>query len=77
MMMFESVLILGALLIGAGWLSRGGTLGGLTGGRNETSIEVLERRFAEGSISVDEYQERRAMLIGRPSSRNETDGGSR
>ena len=28
----------------------------------ETGIEVLERRFAEGGLSADEYRERRAIL---------------
>jgi putative membrane protein len=30
--------------------------------RVETGIDVLERRFAEGGISADEYRERRAVL---------------
>jgi putative membrane protein len=28
----------------------------------ETGIDVLERRFAEGELSLDEYRERRAVL---------------
>jgi putative membrane protein len=28
----------------------------------ETGIEVLERRFAEGGLTADEYRERRAIL---------------
>jgi putative membrane protein len=33
----------------------------LTGGR-ETGIEVLERRFAEGELSLEQYRERRSVL---------------
>jgi putative membrane protein len=32
-----------------------------SGGR-ETGMDVLERRFAEGEISLDEYRERRSVL---------------
>jgi putative membrane protein len=32
-----------------------------TDGR-ETGIDVLERRFAEGELTLDEYRERRAVL---------------
>jgi putative membrane protein len=32
-----------------------------TGGR-ETGIDVLERRFAGGELSLEEYRERRAVL---------------
>jgi uncharacterized membrane protein len=33
-----------------------------TGGRRETAIEVLERRFAEGELGLEEYRERRSVL---------------
>ena len=32
------------------------------GGGRETGIEVLERRLAEGELSLEEYRERRAVL---------------
>ena len=32
------------------------------GSRSETPTDVLERRFAEGEISVEEYRERREIL---------------
>jgi uncharacterized membrane protein len=32
-----------------------------TGGR-EIGIDVLERRFAEGELSLDDYREQRAVL---------------
>ena len=33
-----------------------------TGGGRETGIEVLERRFAEGELSLEQYRERRSVL---------------
>ena len=33
-----------------------------TGGSRETGIDVLERRFAEGALSLEEYRERRSVL---------------
>jgi len=35
------------------------------GGGRETGIDVLERRFAEGELSLDEYRERRSVLEGK------------
>lgn len=32
------------------------------GSRRETPLEVLERRYAAGEISTEEYEERRARL---------------
>ncbi len=31
-------------------------------GRQETGIDVLGRRFAEGELSLEQYRERRAVL---------------
>ena len=31
-----------------------------------SAIEVLERRLAEGDLTVEEYRERRALLTGGP-----------
>jgi putative membrane protein len=33
-----------------------------TGGGRETGIDVLERRFAEGDLSLEQYRERRSVL---------------
>lgn len=63
-MMFEGVFLLGAIMFGAVWLARGGSFDGLSGGRRESSIEILDRRFADGAISLDEYHERRGVLTG-------------
>jgi putative membrane protein len=32
------------------------------GGDRETGIDVLERRFAEGELSLEQYRERRSVL---------------
>jgi putative membrane protein len=37
--------------------------------QESTPLAILDRRLADGSISVDEYRERRAELVG-------TDGGA-
>jgi putative membrane protein len=34
----------------------------LTGGGRESAIDVLERRFAEGELSLEQYRERRSVL---------------
>jgi uncharacterized membrane protein len=34
----------------------------LTGGGRETAIDVLERRFAEGELTPEQYRERRSVL---------------
>jgi putative membrane protein len=45
------------------WLARGGLDNLRAGGSEEpTPIQILDRRFAEGSISADEYKERREVL---------------
>lgn len=32
----------------------------------DSALDVLERRFAEGALSADEYHERRRVLAGSP-----------
>jgi putative membrane protein len=32
------------------------------GGGRESAVEVLERRFAEGELSLEQYRERRSVL---------------
>lgn len=60
-MMIGMLLFWGAVIFGIIWLVRSSS-DGWKFGRRETSFEILERRFAEGAISADEYQERRAVL---------------
>ena len=55
------VLFWGAIILGILWLVRGG-FDGWRGGRRETPLDVLERRFAESTISVEDYHERREVL---------------
>lgn len=70
-MMAIMVLFWGGIILGLMWLARG-TIDGHPGlptdpppdnpdGR-ETPTEVLDRRFAEGTISLEDYQVRREVL---------------
>jgi putative membrane protein len=73
-MVIMMVLFWGVIIIGAGWLIRGGSnrgpwgfdcwpwMGRQTEPPTETPTDVLERRFAQGAISVEDYQARRKVL---------------
>jgi putative membrane protein len=51
------------LIVGIVFLVRGrGGRPPWTGGGRETGIDVLERRFAEGELSLEQYRERRSVL---------------
>ena len=54
------VLFWGAIILGIAWLVRGSDA--WRGGRRDKPLDLLERRFAEGTISVEEYHERRDVL---------------
>ena len=56
--LFWLVLIIGIVLLVRGRSGRPPS----TGGGRETGIDVLERRFAEGELSLEEYRERRSVL---------------
>ncbi len=56
-MMLGMVIFWGAIVALVVWLVRGG----LTR-RSDTPQDILRRRLAEGSISVEEYEQRRAAL---------------
>jgi putative membrane protein len=60
-MMFGMVLFWAAVILGIVWLARGG-FDGWRGGRRETPTEILDRRFAEGEISAEDYRERREVI---------------
>ena len=60
-MMFWMALFWGAIILGIVWLARG-SFGGRWEGRRETPLEILDRRFAEGAIPMDEYHERREVI---------------
>jgi putative membrane protein len=60
------LLVAALLILAIVWLVRNLSAG--AGGRRgePTALEVLDRRFAEGAISVEEYHERRRILGGAP-----------
>ena len=53
----------GLMLAGAVWLVRELVRGRATSG-SETPLGLLDRRFAAGEISAEEYRERKAVLTG-------------
>ncbi len=61
-MMLWMVLFWGAVILGGIWLIRGNTE--RRPRRRDDAIDILDRRFAEGAITFDEYREKRATLIG-------------
>lgn len=60
-MMLGMVVFWGAIIFGVVWLIRGGAVAASQTGSAE---ELLARRLAEGTISVEEYEQRRAALSG-------------
>ena len=60
--LFWFLVILGIVLLvrSRGWGPRWSVPG------RETGIEVLERRFAEGELSLEQYRERRSVLEEKP-----------
>ncbi|HEU4980016.1 MAG TPA: hypothetical protein VFT14_02295 [Solirubrobacterales bacterium] len=62
-MMVLMVLFWAAVILGIVWIVRGASGGWRLGGeRKETPSEILDRRFAEGAISVKDYRERRQVI---------------
>ena len=59
-MAIAMTLFWGAIIVGGVWALRGGS--DIRRGRNETPAEILERRFAQGEISLDDYRARRELL---------------
>lgn len=57
-MMFGMVIFWGAIIVLVVWLVRGGP----RSSRTEPPQEILRRRLADGSISVEEYEQRYAAL---------------
>jgi putative membrane protein len=75
LMMALMVLFWGAIIFGVVWLIRGATrreapLDGAAGSK-ESPVEILERRFAEGAITPEDYRGRREVLVG---ARSDTEG---
>lgn len=67
-MVLGMVVFWGAVIVVGAWLLRGATERGPA--RGESPRDILERRFAEGAISADEYRERRDILGGSPDTAN-------
>jgi putative membrane protein len=64
-MMIAMVLFWAAIILGVVWLVRGASGGWRwRGERKETPSEILDRRFAEGAISVEDYHQRREVIAG-------------
>lgn len=62
LMMFVMVLFWAAIIVGIVWLARSGVDGWRRGERRETPTEILDRRFAEGAISIEDYDARRQAI---------------
>lgn len=68
LMMVMMVLFWGAVIAGVVWLIRGASWGGSPREPDvskEAPLEILDRRFAEGEISEEDYRARREVLTGR------------
>lgn len=68
LMMVMMLLFWCAVIAGIVWLIRGASWGGRPRERNvskEAPLEILDRRFAEGEISEEDYRARREVLAGR------------
>lgn len=72
-MLIGMVLFWGAIVLGIVWLIRAGARGWWARGdrlvtsespvTRESPVEILERRFAEGAISLEDYRARREVLV--------------
>lgn len=60
-MMLGMVIFWGLLIAGVVWLLRGA---GQSKPAPESPLEILQRRLAQGEISIEEYEERRAAIRG-------------
>jgi putative membrane protein len=67
LMMIGMMVFWGAIIFGAVWLIRGVVRGGSAPGNElasrEGPVEILERRFAEGAITPEDYRARREVLV--------------
>ena len=61
-MMIGMVVFWAAVIFGIVWLVRDG-IGRSQQPREQTPLAILDRRFAEGALSLDEYRERRDALV--------------
>jgi putative membrane protein len=72
-MMIWMVLFWGAVILGIVWLIRSG-FENRSHRADETALGVLDRRFAEGALSPDDYHQRRSILTGAGASLPEVTG---
>jgi len=64
LMMIVMVLFWGAVIFGIVWLVRGTVAARpSSSAAPESALQILERRFAEGDISPEDYEARRRVLI--------------
>jgi|SRR5512132_2393813 uncharacterized membrane protein len=74
LMMVVMVLFWGAVIFGIFWFIRGTARGDWgpkeTVAGKESAVEILERRFAEGAITAEEYRARREVLVNGPAASN-------
>jgi putative membrane protein len=64
LMMIPMLLFWAAIIFGVVWLIRGSTWGQDDRGvSKESPVEILERRFAEGAVTLEDYQARREVLL--------------
>jgi putative membrane protein len=64
-MMLGMVIFWGLVIALGIWLLRGGAIRNRASAQERlTPLETLDHRFAEGSITADEYHERREILRG-------------
>lgn len=74
LMMVMMVLFWGAIIFGIFWVVRGTTRGEWgrreTPGEKESAVEILDRRFAEGEITPEDYRARREVLLNGPAGSN-------
>ena len=66
-MMIGMLLFWALVALAVVWAVRslaGHSWGGSGGGGGSTALELLDRRLADGSISVEEYEQRRRLLLG-------------
>jgi putative membrane protein len=62
-MMIGMALFWGLVLLAIVWLVRSAPWGTRHQGQG-TTLDILDRRFAAGELSPEEYRERRSMLLG-------------
>ena len=72
LMMPMMLLFWGGIIFGIFWLVRDGGQRRQTG-PEETALTILNRRFAEGALSLEDYDERRGVLTGTAAPRTDRD----